>query len=299
MVTHGRIRIVPPLALAGVLVLAALGAGVPLAEGAEARAVTERVFPFEPGGELSIESQNGRITVEAWNRPEVRVQITRIVRANDDKRAQDLLKDVQADVSLGPDRITIKSRYPKRNETVGLWDVLGQRVTSMNIHYYVQVPAQTDLTLETSNGDLQVKGTSGDIDGQTVNGGVEVRSVSGPVEVSTTNGNIRLASVSGSARAETTNGEVAAELTRVGGSGRIELTTTNGDVNVILPDPVRATLDAMTTNGRVRVGYPIERESGSTARTLRGRIGGGGVTFVLRTTNGNIVVDKADHAKRS
>jgi len=45
------------------------------------------------------------------------------------------------------------------------------------------------------------------------------------------------------------------------------------------------------------VGYPVERESGSTARSLRGRIGGGGVTFLLRTTNGNIVVDKADHAK--
>jgi len=299
MLAHGRIQIVPALALAGVLVMAALGAGVSPAEGAEARAVTERVFPLQPGGELSIESQNGRITVEAWNRPEVRVQITRIVRANDDKRAQDLLKDLQADVSLGPGRITIKSRYPKRNETVGLWDVLGQRVTSMNIHYYVQVPAQTDLTLETSNGDLQIKGTSGDIDGQTVNGGIEIRSVSGPVEVSTTNGNIRLASVSGTARAETTNGEVAAELTRVGGAGRIELTTTNGDVRVTLPDNVRATLDATTTNGRVRVGYPIERESGSTARMLRGRIGGGGVTFVLRTTNGSIVVDKADHAKRS
>jgi hypothetical protein len=41
------------------------------------------------------------------------------------------------------------------------------------------------------------------------------------------------------------------------------------------------------------VGYPIQREGGSTARTLHGRIGSGGVTLLLRTTNGNIVVDKA------
>jgi hypothetical protein len=294
MVAHVK-GIVPALVLAGLV--AVIGPSVRHAEGAEARAVTERVFPLKPGGELAIESQNGRITVEAWNRPEARVQITRIVRANDEKRARELLKDVQADVSVGPDRISIKSRYPKRNETVGIWDVLGQRVTSMNIHYYVQVPVATDLVLETSNGDLQIKGTSGDLDGQTVNGGIEVRSVSGPVEVSTTNGNIRLASVSSTTHAETTNGEVAAELTQVGGAGQVELSTTNGDVKVFLPAGVKVSLDATTTNGRVRVGYPIERESGSTARTLRGRIGGGGVTFLLRTTNGNIVVDRADHAK--
>jgi putative adhesin len=293
MMAHRRLGIVPALVLAGVVV--GIGLATRPAEGAEARAVTERVFPLKPGGELVIESQNGRITVEAWNRPEARVQITRIVRANDEKRAREILKDVQADVTVGPEHIGIKSRYPKRTETVGIWDVLGQRVTSMNIHYYVQVPIDTDLTLETSNGDLQVKGISGDIDGQTVNGGIEVRSVSGPVEVSTTNGNIRLASVSGEMRAETTNGEVAAVLTQVG--KEVELTTTNGDVKVYLPPTVNAEVDASTTNGRVRVGYPIQREGGSTARMLHGRIGSGGVTLLLRTMNGNIVVDKAGNAK--
>lgn len=294
MMAHTRFGIVPALVLAGVVV--GIGPSIRPAEGAEARAVTERVFPLQAGGELTIESQNGRITVEAWNRPQARVQITRIVRANEEKRAQELLKEVQADVSVLPERISIKSRYPKRTENVGIWDVLGQRVTSMNIHYYVQVPIDTDLILQTSNGDLQIKGTSGDIDGQTVNGGIEVRSVSGPVEVSTTNGNIRLASVGGEMHAETTNGDVAAELMQVG--KEVELTTTNGDVKVFLPGAAKAEIDASTTNGRVRVGYPIQREGGSTARTLHGRIGGGGgATLLLRTTNGNIVVDRSDHAK--
>jgi Toastrack DUF4097 len=294
MMALTRFGIVPALVLAGVVV--GIGPSIRPAEGAEARAVTERVFPLQSGGELTIESQNGRITVEAWNRPQARIQITRIVRANEEKRAQELLKEVQADVSVLPERISIKSRYPKRTENVGLWDVLGQRVTSMNIHYYVQVPIDTDLVLQTSNGDLQIKGTSGDIDGQTVNGGIEVRSVSGPVDVSTTNGNIRLASVGGEMHAETTNGDVAAELMQVG--QEVELTTTNGDVKVFLPGAAKAEIDASTTNGRVRVGYPIQREGGSTARTLHGRIGGGGgPTLLLRTTNGNIVVDRSDHAK--
>ena len=86
MVAHVK-GIVPALVLAGLV--GVIGPSARHAEGAEARAVTERVFPLKPGGELAIESQNGRITVEAWNRPEARVQITRIVRANDEKRARE------------------------------------------------------------------------------------------------------------------------------------------------------------------------------------------------------------------
>ena len=281
------------LAVAGstALWLVAGGLGDP-ADAAQRKQVTEKVFPLEPGGDLRIESQNGRITVEAWNRNEVRVQITRMVRANDDKRADEILKEMQVDVALGPGRIEIVSRFPKRVESVGFWDVLGQRVTAMNIHYYVQVPARTGLELTTTNGELQIKGTTGAVSGKTVNGSVEVRGIRGPVEVETTNGNIRLSGIAGSARAGTTNGTIAAELRQIDAGGRIALSTTNGNVTASLPGDLKATVDAETTNGRVRVAYPVQRLAGSTARVLHAKIGGGGVDVTLRTTNGNIVIQK-------
>src|SRR6266571_8439157 len=88
----GPMRIIGS-ALAAWLCLCLFGLA-PAAEAAQLREVTERVFPMKPGGELDINSQNGRITVEAWNRPEARIQITRTVRANSETRAAELMKEL-------------------------------------------------------------------------------------------------------------------------------------------------------------------------------------------------------------
>ncbi len=285
-------------ALAAWLCLSVFG-WAPATEAAQLREVTEKVFPLQPGGELLINSQNGRITVEAWDRPEARVQITRTVRASDDKRAAALMKELRADVTLGEGRIEIQSRYPKRTESVGIWDVLGQRVTSLNIHYYVQVPAQTRLHLETSNGEIQVRGTSGALVGQTVNGDVEVTSTSGRVEVNTTNGNIRLVGIHGATRASTTNGGIEAEIRQLDSGAGVDLSTTNGDLTAVLPADLKAQLEARTTNGRVSIGFPVEMVGRASSKLVRGRIGGGGAAVSLSTTNGNIVVKRVGESRRS
>jgi DUF4097 and DUF4098 domain-containing protein YvlB len=273
--------------------------GAPVAEAAEVREVTERVFPFRPGGELEIDSENGRITVEAWDRPEARIQMTRTVRANSEKRAAELMKELRSEVTVDGGRIEIKSRYPKRAENVGIWDVLGQRVSSLNIHYYIQVPSKTRLQLETSNGEIQVRGTSGSLVGQTVNGTIDVTSTSGRVEVNTTNGNIRLVGIQGATRASTTNGEIRAEIRRLDPGAGVELTTTNGDLTAILPAELKAELEATTTNGRVSVGFPVEMVGRASSKMVRGKIGGGGAAVSLTTTNGNIVVKRAGESRRN
>jgi hypothetical protein len=285
-------------ALSAWFCLSILG-GAPAAEAAQLREVTERVLPFRPGGALEINSQNGRITVEAWDRPEARIQMTRTVRANSEKRAAELMKALRADVTVGEGRIEIESRYPKRAESVGIWDVLGQRVSALNIHYYVQVPSQTRLQLETSNGEIQVRGTSGSLVGQTVNGTIDVTSTSGRVEVNTTNGNIRLVGIQGATRASTTNGGIQAEIRRLDSGAGVELSTTNGDLTVVLPAGLKAQLEAMTTNGRVSVGFPVEMVGRASSKMVRGRIGGGGAAVNLTTTNGDIVVKRAGESRRN
>jgi len=284
-------------ALAAWLCLCIFGLA-PAAEAAQLREVTERVFPMKPGGELDINSQNGRITVEAWNRPEARIQITRTVRASSEGRAAELMKELRADVTVGDGRIEIESIYPKRSESVGIWEVLGQRISSLNIHYYVQVPAETRLHLETSNGELQIRGTSGELVGQTVNGSVEVASTSGSVDVSTTNGNIHLAGTHGAAQASTTNGAIEVEIRKLDPGAGVELSTTNGDLTAMLPAELKAQLVAVTTNGRVSIGYPIEMVGRASSKNVRGRIGGGGAAVNLTTTNGNIVVRRIGESRR-
>jgi hypothetical protein len=277
------------LAVAVVLATASAGA----AAAAPIKRVTEKVFPFASGGEVVIHSRNGRIAIEAWDRPDVRVQITRVVRAADEQHAEELLKGLQADVELTPGRLRIDSRYPKRSEKVGFWDFLGRKVAAMDIHYYLQVPRATAVSLETSNGEIQVRGLTRSVEAATTNGDIRVTGAEGSVDAGTTNGEVVLLGVSGDVSGTSTNGSVRAEVRALGEKGRVELETTNGNVTVSLPANVKATLAAQTTNGKVSSSFPLTVSGAMSSKSIEGTIGGGkGATLSFSTTNGNITITK-------
>lgn len=270
--------------------LALLVAGADTAAAAQVKKVAEKVFEFAPGGEVAIESRNGRIVIEAWDRSQVRVQITRTVRAADDQQAQALLKELKADVELTPGRLEIVSRYPKRRENVGLWDFLGRKVAAMDIHYYLQVPKSTSLMLQTTNGEIRIRGTSRSVDATTTNGDVRISGASGPVEIETTNGALELLAISGDVSGTTTNGSISAEIGSLASNGSVELETTNGNVTVHLPPSLSATVTASTTNGKVTSSFPLTLSGAMSSKSIRGTIGGGGkgAALAFATTNGNI-----------
>jgi len=273
-----------------VAALALLVAGADSAAAAQAKKVAEKVFEFAPDGEVSIESRNGRIVIEAWDRSQVRVQITRTVRAADDQQAQALLKELRADVVLTPGRLEIVSRYPKRRENVGLWDFLGRKVAAMDIHYYLQVPKSTTLTLQTTNGEIRVRGTSKSVEAATTNGDVRVSGAGGPIEIETTNGALELTAITGDVSGKTTNGSIRAEIGSLAADGNVELETTNGNVAVFLPPSLAATVTASTTNGKVTSSFPLTLSGAMSSKSIRGTIGGKGkgAALAFATTNGNI-----------
>jgi putative adhesin len=271
-------------------------AAAPPAGATVVRKVSERVFPFRPGGEIKIESQNGRIVVEAWDRPDVRVQITREVRATSVGESETLLKQLSADITVHPDQIQIVSVYPKQKKVVGIWDWLGHGARSVNIHYYLQVPRQSSLDLATSNGEIRVRATEGWLDAGTTNGDIEVSGVRGSVNASTTNGQVRLARIQGMADATTTNGSVEVEILALPDKGKMQISSTNGNLALTLPRDVRATLEAETTNGRVNIGYPLTTQGVTSSKSIRGTIGGGGARIALETTNGNVDVGPPSRA---
>ncbi|TMQ57170.1 MAG: DUF4097 domain-containing protein [Candidatus Eisenbacteria bacterium] len=274
----------------GFLVVAAGGGVQGRAQAAEVRSVSERLIPFEAGGSIRIQDKNGRLTVEGWPRNEVRIEITRNVRAEDKAKAERLMKELRADVEVRNGRIDIVSHFPKRRETIGIWDILGRKVASLQISYYVQVPAETDLMLGTTNGEVRVHGVKGRVEATTTNGDIRVGDVRGGVTLATTNGEIELTGMTGEAAARTTNGSVVAEVRGVSPTGGIDLMTTNGNVEAYFPNDLKAAVEAVTTNGRVAITFPITSRGVMTSKSIRGTINGGGATISLATTNGNVEV---------
>jgi len=275
---------------AGVVALLAVAGVAGRAGAEEVRRVAERLIPFSPGGEIKVTDKNGRLVVEAWPRHEVRVQVTRVVRAGDRAKAEALMKELQADIEVGRDRIAIESRFPKRIETIGLWDILGRKVAALQINYYVQVPEESDLVLRTANGDVRVTATRGKVDAATTNGDVRIENVKGNLDLLTTNGEVHLTALEGGVNAHTTNGSIVAEVRKLTPRGWVDFGTTNGNVEAFFASDLKATVTATTTNGQVSIDFPVSQEGAMSSKTIRGTIGGGGAKISLGTTNGNVEV---------
>jgi hypothetical protein len=154
----------------------------------------------------------------------------------------------------------------------------------------LQVPVNTSLKLSCVNdGDISVRGVSGEHELQNVNGSIEITDASGSVVASTTNGEIKVA------------------LTRLDPGKAMAFSSFNGDVDVSLPAALKANVRLRSDQGEIYSDFDValdrtppavrEERSGSRYRIevqqeLRGTIGGGGPEFFFKTFNGDIYLRK-------
>jgi Putative adhesin len=157
----------------------------------------------------------------------------------------------------------------------------------------ITVPRRSSLQLKCMN--------SGDID---------VEQVDGEIDADNLNGKVTLRNVSGSVVAHSLNGTVLVTLDRIDASKPMSFSTMNGDIDVTLPDNVRANVRMKTDNGDIYSDFEVKLDSGAHAassasgrqpdgtyhlrfdRTLRGTINGGGPEFQFTSFNGQIYIRK-------
>jgi DUF4097 and DUF4098 domain-containing protein YvlB len=208
-----------------------------------------------------------------------------------------------------------------RTSTRGWWPTFGRRQLNIEVH----MPKTGDLTVETSNGGVEVSSVNGRVVIHTSNGGIRAQQITGRTDVGSTNGGITLNDLKGAVTAGTTNGAIRAggidgqcDLSTTNGSvhvtGRLDalkvssgngsvvaeaeagskvasdwsIRTTNSSVNLAIPRDLKANVDASTSNGHVTMDLPDEasrRES-----EIRTVLNGGGHEVSVRTTNGAIHV---------
>jgi lia operon protein LiaG len=151
------------------------------------------------------------------------------------------------------------------------------------------------LTLSTTSGDAQagtvsaqdfsMKTTSGDL---TVENAASRRS-----EISTVSGDVRVKSLKGDATLHTNSGTVNVGFAAV--PGRIEASSTSGDVLLRFPADAQFVLDARSTSGDITCRFPITISSGSTGggrHALAGAVGTGTGQVSVRTVSGDVRIEK-------
>lgn len=133
----------------------------------------------------------------------------------------------------------------------------------------ILLPRGVKLDVENQNGDISIGQIARDLKVSTVNGDVAVKGSRGPVDI------------------RTTNGAIDADV--YGTAGAVKLSSTNGDVNLIMPQTLNAAFSMRTVNGELEFGLPGNVTT-RTKKEIVATLGTGGAPIDVATTNGSVTV---------
>jgi putative adhesin len=212
---------------------------------------------------------NGGVTVRGWDRADTTVRARISVYEDSRDAAERLAKEIRITISNG----RIRAEGPERERSRrGRWN--DDRY--WQVAFELQVPRRADLTVDATNGGIDVEDVSGRLDAHTVNGGIALHDVGGDI------------------RGETVNGGLHVELAgdKWDGPG-LDLKTVNGGVDLRVPSGFSGELDARTSNGGIAVDFPITVKGLiNSRRQITGTIGSGGPRLRLSAVNGGISISR-------
>lgn len=215
-----------------------------------------------PPGPLNVDAgQNGGVSVEAWDRNEIRVRAIVRGSARDEARAKGIAGQVQ--VQAGGGRVYATGPDLDRRE----W---------WSVSYRINVPRNNDLDLSATNGGITIVGVNGNLRFDTTNGGVRLQDIGGRVNGETRNGGL----------------DVRLGGSRWDGDG-LDVATSNGGVTLSIPDGYNAELETRTVNGGLRIDFPITITGElNSRRGITTTLGSGGPLIRARTTNGGVRINR-------
>ncbi|HEX9760780.1 MAG TPA: hypothetical protein VGA40_07655 [Candidatus Acidoferrales bacterium] len=277
--------------------LAVMGAGVADAGDRNMTITTRGDRPLESCNQVEITSDNGTVVradeeftlagtatlrgrtapnggfyVQAWDRAEVSVRLCKAAVAGSRRAAEDLLR-----------RISL-TREPGRLEVSGPGD-------DWVAYLIVFVPRAMALDFRTTNGPIDLTGTSGRVTASTENGPIALRDCSGDITARTENGPVSYRGTGGGrVELRTQNGPVSVKLTTGRWSGgSLEASTQNGPLQFTAPEDFRPGAQVIST------GYGPWNCKGKpcsgtwTGRERRMQLGGD-PAVTLSTVNGPVSV---------
>lgn len=233
----------------------------------------EQSYPLSASGRVSVSNVNGSITVEAWDRNEVKLEAVKIA---DTKEA---LADVEIKVDSRADSFSVEADYDswRRDRGEKTW----KNHNKLEVQFKLSVPRRAVLD-----------------EIETVNGSVTVSNFVNLTKVSAVNGNVLASNLRGTANLSTVNGEVSADFDRLESGSKISLDTVNGKVLLVLPSDVNATLKADSLNGEIKNDFGLRVRKGKyVGRDMYGKVGTGEVQVRLESVNGSLTVQRKNDGK--
>jgi hypothetical protein len=224
-----------------------------------------RESTIRPGNLLTVDGrQNGGISVRGSDRSDILIRACVQAWDTSEQAARERAKNVRIETA----------------PVVRAEGVEGQSNTSVS--YQILVPRNTNLKLTAHNG------------------GIAISNVEGSMEFTTTNGGVSLSEVAGDVRGKTTNGGVSVKLAGNRWQGRgLDVETTNGGVNLVMPQNYAARLETRTVNGGFRSDFELNVRLREWNRgvNISTDLNGGGAPIRVVTTNGGVRISSASNIR--
>ncbi|HEX8068621.1 MAG TPA: DUF4097 family beta strand repeat-containing protein [Pyrinomonadaceae bacterium] len=229
-------------------------------------------FPVSGVPRVRVETFDGAISVEAWDRAEV--QYTATKRARDEQA----MKAARVRTEQTGGGLTIAAESDRRDDS------------GSTVALEVRVPRNSNLVVSTGDGRVRVAGVNGELEVRTGDGAVDVTDARGRARIETGDGRVRIAGFDGEADAQTGDGRITLE----GRFRRLAARTNDGGISLALPADADATIET-DAESVINDGLAAPSDGGGEGqRVRRWRVGRGGATITLHTGDGSIYLRRIE-----
>jgi DUF4097 and DUF4098 domain-containing protein YvlB len=282
--------------------LMATGCTTPLFRATEPVNLT---LPWQDYQQIEVQVPNGSVELFVADQDNIQIAGERVVRGSSPEAAQENLKKfgLYAGTNVKqPDTLLVEVRIPQElsnhsaqaNLEVALPQGAAASVVAGNGSVRIK-GMQRRITVQASNGGIDVHDVVGEVDVEAGNGAVTISGALGNVRAVTGNGRIDAVNVAGNCDLRAGNGAVFADVKPSAG-GEVSVRTGNGSIEVVLPARMGLELELAAANGSVQT--HLVHQAGDMAQQRRWPRGvqvvesiqGGGCKVDLKAGNGSVTV---------
>lgn len=238
-----------------------------------------KTFDVAPGGELTVEAEEGDIEVVGGNQSKVHVEIERKPVGVPEDREAKALKNHRVKLSQDGNNVHVEAgRAKPRGLTF-------HAPPEMNVHIRVTVPRRFDVTINTGNGSIEVSGVRGMVDANSAGGDLTFAKIEGALEGRTSGGNVSAEGCTDKVMAQTSGGGIllknctgesvtadtlGGEIDVSGCEGKLQAKSAGG--NISISDFTGPGVYADTSGGRILFDMTKQPEVECRLRTGGGNI---------------------------
>ena len=273
--------------------------------------IKEKSIQTQAGQKLTVDASGADVFVQSWDKNEAYVKIYGNQKAEE---------KMHFEIEKTGDGVKILAKK-KSSSWFNFWNNGG-----FDVRIEVMLPAtyNTDIktsggdiavgklkgkvVLNTSGGDITLNTIEGELYAETSGGDIKINNHNGYISLSTSGGDITVTKQKGDLKASTSGGDVHLDMSDgkiwtstsggdidinyYGNNKGIEASTSGGGIHAKVPASFKASVYLETSGGDIESNFSNCSTSKVKRGSFKGEYNGGGESFVLKTSGGDITVDQ-------